>query len=566
MMRKTKRRFKLSVASVVLLLSAAVGASAQEPLGLELPDLLRLPGTVLTGEDFRVTARLEPETQVPGHAVVAVVRFFCPEQWYIYADSISVNLLFPKEEAPAAKEGSLYLPEPKSKYDQLLDQEVEYFDGQFEAKLVLYVLDDAAQGEQTFNVRISYQGCEPNLCFPPTKRDLELRLSVLEPGSKPVPVVMPTEELPASREREIAGEAQRYEKELAEHSLIAAAVIAFVAGLGLALTPCVYPMIPVTMTVIGATTTDRKLSALFRSLVYVFGISMTYAALGVVAARAGEAFGTLLQNPFVYLTLAVVFVVMAAAMFGLLTIQVPASWMARLQGKVRGRWGLLGILGLGLLSGIAVTPCVAPVVSGAMAYVFRSRNMMAGFVILFAIAWGMGTPLVVLGTFSGLLKALPKSGRWQQGVKYAFGVGLLGAALYFVVLSGVLPRSWFERRAPGESIAWVTSEEQALRQAQQQGKPVMLYFWQTRCPACDKLKAGSFSDARVVAESRRFVAAMIDGTHWNSEQRRDMRRKYGVWGFPTITFISSEGDILEELTIVGYKDARALLETMRQVP
>ena len=546
MRRKATRNARLQTMAALLLLLAAAGAHAQELFPLEPPPgTLQMPGGSPFAQDFQVAVRLDPGSQAPGSDVVAVMEFLCPERWYIYADTVSVALATAEGAAIPVVRGALHLPEKKTKYDEVLGEQVEYFEGQFEARLVLHVQQDAPEGEHTIRLKAGYQGCKPGLCFAPATRELEARLSVLERDAEPVAVL----QLPAG-----------YEEEFAQRSLAVAVLIAFSVGLGLAFTPCVYPMIPVTMAVIGATTTDRKLGALLRSMVYVFGISVTYAVLGLIAASAGEAFGTLLQSPILYIGLAVVFLVLAAAMFDLFTIQMPASWMARLQGKVRGRWGLIGIFVLGLLSGVAVTPCVAPVVSGAMAYVFKSRNLLAGFLILFAIAWGMGTPLVVLGTFSGLLKALPKSGKWQQTVKYVFGALLVAAAGYFVLKSGVLPGS--QDRLPGN---WGDSEQIALQQAQQENRPVMLYFWQERCPACDELKAKTFTDQQVLAEEERFVCAKVDGTLWDSETRRAMREKYAVWGFPTVAFINSDGDVVRSARLEGFKGPDEFLKAMRSV-
>jgi len=534
-------RALLSAAAV---LCAAVGVSAQETPAPPVPNLLTLGGGTPAGLDFALRAHLEPEAQAPGHPVVALVRFTCPQKWYIYADSVSVRLVPPEQAGALVEQGSLRLPESKSKHDALLGERVDYFDGQFEAALVLKIRADAPQGEHALKLRVQYQGCKPDLCFPPTERDVEVKLIVLAPGTEPVAVGELA--LPVRAE------------EFAERSLLILIPLAFVGGLLLALTPCVYPLIPVTIGVIGATT-DRKLGALLRSLVYVLGISVTYAVLGLVAASAGEAFGTLLQSPVVYLAVAALLVVLAVSMFGLFEIQVPASWSARLQAKVHGRWGVAGIFVLGLLSGIAVTACVAPVISGALLYVFKSRDMLAGFLILFAIAWGMGTPLVVLGTFSGLIRSLPKSGKWQAGVRGLLGVALLVGAGFFVLKSGVLPS---RDHLPGK---WVSSQEQALREAGEQRKPVMIYFWQERCPSCDLLKARTFPDEGVLAEQDRFVCAAIDGTRWDARQRSEMREKYGVWGFPTIAFIDSRGQVLKERTIVGYVNAERLLEVMQGV-
>jgi len=601
---------KLWIAAAVLLALASAGA-AQQPGGSDILGGFDSPAEVDVEGDFTLTARLEPPEQAPGHPVVAVVAFACPQGWYIYENSVSVAVAPPQDADPVVSVRDVRLPPPQVKYDKFLEEQVSYYEGGFSARLVLDVLDGAQEAERTLTLKASYQGCSEKLCYAPATRELEVRLSVLAAGADPVPVDL-TQEPAVSPPR-------RPEADFTGRSLAASVVLAFVLGLGLVLTPCVYPMIPITMSVIGATTTDRRLSALVRSLVYVLGISVTYALLGVIAAKVGGVFGTLLQHPAVYLALAALFAVMAASMLGLFTIQVEGSRVARLQERLRGRAGLVGVFALGLLSGVAVTPCAAPAVFAAMGYVLKTGNAVAGFLIFFAIAWGMGVPLVVVGTFGGLLKSLPKPGRWQETVKGAFGLGLLGAGVYFVGLSRVLPDLWYRMfvgafllsagvfvgafdsltdssgwlprakkalglmlavgalaafaqpllagrtAAPGPRISWITSEQSALGAAAQQGAPVMLYFWQERCAECVQLKKGTFTDPGVVDESRRFACAEIDGTEAGSPAVRRVLQEYGVIGFPTIAFVASDGRRLNDRTLRGYVSAEELLEVMRSV-
>jgi len=419
--------------------------AAQSPFGSALDDALPGAGG---GAPFKVTARIEPDAQAPGHPVIAVVRFSCPKGHYIYWDTISVKLDETAGGQAPVSAGKLHLPRAKTKRDKWLEKDVQYLDGEFEARLVLRLVVPrfigARESRTAVTLKVGYQGCSPELCFAPASEQFTLSLNVLAADAEPVPVQLPSEVMREPSPAAAGQEAARIEESFVERSLLVALIVAYLAGLGLSITPCVYPMIPITVSVIGAAATERRLSAFARSLLYVLGISVTYALLGVIAAVIGQAFGTVLQHPAVYLVLAALFLAMGVAMFGGFTIQLPQSWTGRLQASVRGKWGLLGVLALGLLSGVALTPCGAPVVVAAISYVTRTGRPLTGFLILFAIAWGMGTPLVVLGTFSGLIKALPKSGGWQETVKHLFGLGLLAGALYFVWMSGVLPPVWVQ--------------------------------------------------------------------------------------------------------------------------
>ncbi|KPK66024.1 MAG: hypothetical protein AMK73_01240 [Planctomycetes bacterium SM23_32] len=406
---------------------------------------------------------------------------------------------------------------------------------------------------------------------------------------------------------------------LAGRAPLAAVLLAFVAGLGLCLTPCVYPLIPVTVALVGATSGRGRLDGLVRSLVYVFGISVTYSVVGVVAAATGGMFGAWLQHPAVYLALAVLFVVLAGGMFDLYSIELTSQRLHRLQAAVRGRAGLIGIWAIGLLSGAAATACIAPVIIGAIGYVAQRGSLLLGWLVFFAMAWGMGTPLVVLGTFSGLLRSLPKSGAWMEGVRRFFGLALVAVALYFVHKSGVLPRFAFlvlvgasslgaavftgafealtaesgwqgrlrktaglalfalalaafmagladlvgQGPAPEQGIAWVTSEQEALVQADAGGRPVLLDFWADWCAPCHRMFSTTFRDARVIGEAGRFACAKVDLASLSDEQQERVASDYGVRGVPTVVLIGTDG---RRRAHAGYIGPDRMLEIMRGVP
>ena len=232
----------------------------------------------------------------------------------------------------------------------------------------------------------------------------------------------------------------------------------------------------------------------------------------------------------------------------------------------------------------------------------------------------MGTPLVVLGTFTGLAKSLPKSGAWMERVKRFFAFCLLAAALYFVGQSGLVPAFWYRalvaaflattavfvgafdalqaesgwfdraRKAAGllllvagiavfagpylsaerqlttqDGIKWLSSEEQGLALARAQNKPVLIDFWSVRCPPCIKLDRETFSDPRVVAEAQRFVCIKIDGTRLPPDVARRYREDYGLWGFPHVVFMSSGGLVLSDLAIAEFVGPDEMLRAMQAV-
>src|SRR5574338_1171448 len=210
---------------------------------------------------------------------------------------------------------------------------------------------------------------------------------------------------------------------LAEGSLLAFGV-AFAGGIATSLTPCVYPLIPITVSVFGARKAGSRREAVAVSALYVLGIAAMYSALGVGAALTGKAFGSVMQNPWVIGFVALVLAAMAASMFGAFELRLPASWQGRL--NTVGGSGRAGALAMGLVSGIIAAPCTGPVLTAALAFVAAKGSVAFGFAIMFAYALGMGLLFFLIGAFS---ISLPKSGPWMDAVKSVFGVALLAAAL-----------------------------------------------------------------------------------------------------------------------------------------
>ncbi len=212
--------------------------------------------------------------------------------------------------------------------------------------------------------------------------------------------------------------------------------LCFAAGLASSLTPCIYPLIPVTIGILGSRQSESRLSAFLLTLSYVMGISATYAALGLLAAFTGSLFGSLSANPWILLAMGVLIVGMALNMLEVYTLRFGAFGFAnvRFQGN-----GLVANFLYGLTFGLIASPCTAPPLAAILTWVGATRSLVAGPLYLFAFALGMGTVLLVLGTFSSTLSRLPRSGAWMVHVKKAMGVMMVLMAGYFVFQAG---RQW----------------------------------------------------------------------------------------------------------------------------
>jgi thiol:disulfide interchange protein DsbD len=220
-------------------------------------------------------------------------------------------------------------------------------------------------------------------------------------------------------------------------SAILAFAAAYLGGLVISFTPCTYPLIPVTVGFIGAQGAGSKLRGFLLSLFYVLGLAVTYAALGAVAALSGRLFGQMQTTPLIYFIMANVCLLMGLAMLDVFKISIPVP-QRLMQYSGGGKKGFFSSFLLGVVSGFVIGPCTAPVLGVLLGFVALKTNVFMGIALLFVFAFGMGTLLILVGTFAGFIAALPRSGTWMTIITRVFGVILIGAAEYFLYTAGTL--------------------------------------------------------------------------------------------------------------------------------
>lgn len=222
-----------------------------------------------------------------------------------------------------------------------------------------------------------------------------------------------------------------------EAGSLTAVFYVFAAGVLTSFTPCVYPMIPVTVTYIGGSAAGNRRRAIGLSIVYVLGLALVYAALGVITALLGKTFGQFTRSPWVYGTVGALIVLFGIAMLDLVTLRVPTVFAGmQVQGARRG--GYLGAALMGAAAGFVAAPCTAPVLGLLLVYVSQTRDVMWGGTLLLVFALGLGLLLMVLGIFSGLLASLPRAGSWMAWIKRGFGIGMILAGVWFLFQAAMI--------------------------------------------------------------------------------------------------------------------------------
>jgi thiol:disulfide interchange protein DsbD len=364
-----------------------------------------------------------------------LARFTMPPGYYLYRDTIE----FESGRADV-RVGDAALPAAEPVEDEYFGETFAYF-GEVEIPLPL-AREAGAALELPLTVR--FQGCQVDgICYPPMQR----ALTVTVPATTDAPGTAPASPEPASPEPAAAepapapvveSEQNRLARLIEEQPLPLTLALFVLLGIGLAFTPCVFPMVPILSGIIAGEGEDITRGQAFAlSLAYVLAMALTYTAVGVIAALAGYNLQAVFQNPWVLSTFAAVFVLLSLAMFGFYNLQLPAAWQARLTEVSNRQSGgsLAGAGIMGFLSALIVGPCVTAPLIGILIFISQTGDAVLGGSVLFALSIGMGVPLLAVGV--GLGHWLPRAGGWMESVKAVFGVGLLALAIW--MLERILP-------------------------------------------------------------------------------------------------------------------------------
>jgi len=411
--------------------------------------------------------------------------------------------------------------------------------------------------------------------------------------------------------------ATTFERALASGNWGLSLGLIFLAGLATSLTPCVFPMIAITVSVFGARQAKTKLEGAKLSTSFVLGIATLFTPLGVIAGLSGDLFGAALASAWVLVPLAILFLALAASMFGAFELNLPPALQNKLSSV--GGVGTLGAFLFGLVSSIIAAPCTGPVVGALLSWIGTSRSVAFGGLAMFVYALGLGTLTWCVGTFA---ISLPKSGSWVEWTKSVFGIAMIVAAVYYLrdliglgeiaqktttwllvslglVLVGLLVGAvhlsfhdgWPVRirkgvgvtlasvglsafvgwlialppLPPGARIAWMDDYAAAQSLARREHKPLLVDFGASWCGACGELDRDTFSDPRVVAAARGFVPVRVDlSPNTDTPAKRAVLRSYSERGLPLVVLHGADGvEVARVKQFVPPEDFVALLERVQ---
>lgn len=490
------------------------------------------------------------------------------------------------------------------------------FKGKFSVKVFLKTLKEITAPIK-LKFTVSYQICQEKpqeSCYPPEDKVVE--------------VAVDKNFTKADNRARKAGESymqwtERIIKQELKNKSFLLFFLVFLAGFLTSLTPCVYPVIPIVMGYIGTRSGNKKLKGFYLSIFFVLGLAVVYSVFGVIAATTGTMMGVSFQNPIVVVVIATIFIVMGLSMAGFFDIPVPSSISSKMQAGHKSE--IIGSLVVGGISGIIAAPCVGPVLIALLSWISQTGNILLGFWLTFTFSMGMGIIFLLVGTFSGLLSAMPKGGQWMTYIKYFFAIVLLGGGIYFLgtiaapwlnlviwgvfLLSASIFMGLFKPAEEDEEhkqklfrvllvllfllgallfvkgieqhyfpasagtvaattehksdLPWLKNLEEGRNKAKSENKMMMIDTYADWCVACKELDEQTFSVPEVAERLKTFTLVKLDFTKKDGANE-ELRKSLNVIGMPTVIFFNPDGTEIKRFSGFLKKDEfLAVLDSLK---
>ena len=585
---------------------ATTGGS--NPFGNSLPNKSLGINSRQLGEQVDITL---PESQAFKLETIAMdsntlsARFTMSPNVYLYKDKVKLTSL-----TDGIKIKQLTFPQSDSKNDPHFGDVAVYFN-QIEVSVTIDRKNDSAN---KIKLQAEFQGCvDEGICYPPITRiiDVDLPLKSSENiGGEDISDIQLSEQ-------------DIIQSDLKNESLWKIIIKFFLVGLGLALTPCVFPMIPILSGLIAGQKNITTSKSLTLSIIYVLSMALAYTIAGVIAGMLGANIQAALQTEAVIITFSIVFILLSLSMFGYYDLQLPASWQNKLMNISNKQEGgsHIGVAIMGFLSAIIVGPCVTPALAGTVLYISKTGDPITGGIALFVMSIGMGVPLLIIGATEG--KWMPQAGGWMNVIKAFFGIALLAMAIWFLsrIIPGPVSLALFGILALSSSILWyryavkniakgskliflflffkialiaigvveligasrgntdfmhplthhensfvmIKSYEDLQRQIQNSNKTVILDFYADWCISCKEMESNTYSKKNVKKALERFLVLKIDVTDHNSEDNSKIMKKFNILGPPAILFFGKDEKLMPQHSFFGYKNADEFISHLKRI-
>jgi thiol:disulfide interchange protein DsbD len=570
-----------------------------------------------------------PVSVPAGGTATASVKLTILATWHVNANPPALEYNIPTKvtlaSAGGLTPGRVHYPPGKQEKFGFEDAPLLVYDGTVEVNVPIAAT--AAAASQALQGTVEYQACNNEVCLPPASVPFTVQVNVTaasgsssaapaetaRAGSAPAsgfnsfdaaPVNPTAKPTPAGAGAN--GVRNRLEAALAAGGL-GWFVALFVGGLLLNLTPCVFPMLGVTVSIFGARRKEPMPKVVTTAVLYVLGICLTYTALGVVAALTGGLFGAALQSVWVNLVLGGLMLVLSLGMFGVYEMQPPLWLMDRLGGAQATNMAGAFLSGLGV--GIIAAPCVGPFVVAVLALIAQRADVGFGVRTMFTLSLGLGFPYLFLATFSNLLQALPRSGDWMVWVKHALGTLLAAIGIYYLCVGfvpdaapwvlpvgltlGGLWLGFFDKSAGAKgafrtfalaaggvvlfagvflgaqmfqaarrTLSFRPYDAAAVQASVAAGRPVMMDFSADWCLPCHEMELSTFTDPRVVAAAKSFDRYKVDLTKFDSPEASALRKQFNVTGVPIVVFLGKSGTEVAEARVDGFLPPERFLQQM----